>query len=116
MCLCYLHMFVCTVQCVCLWVPEPQRIRTHARVSERASVQVEQDQEGERKRAEKETEENTERGGFVQWQIVQEQVAIPQEKGGASFHLLIGDLNWLQIGFSLTEDSPACGVQLSPLM
>lgn len=58
---------------------------------------MEQDQEGERKRTEKETQE-TQREGFVQWQ---EQVAVPREKGGASFHLLIGDLNWLQIGFSL---------------
>ncbi len=51
----------------------------------------------------------------MQWHIVQEQVAILQEKGGASFSLLIGDLNWLQIGFGLTEDSPACGVRLSAL-
>lgn len=51
----------------------------------------------------------------MRWQIVQEQVAIPQEKGGASFHLLTGDLNWLQIGFSLTEASLALGVRLSPL-
>lgn len=46
----------------------------------------------------------------MQWQ---EQVAIPQEKGGAFFHLLKGGI---QTGFSVTEDSPARGgVRLSPL-
>lgn len=66
MCLCYLHMFVCvcvySTVCVCLWVPEPQWIRMHARVSERASVQVEQDQEGERESREGDRR-NTVRGG-----------------------------------------------------
>ncbi len=32
------------------------------------------------------------------------------------FHILIGELNWLQIGFCLTEDSPAYGDRLFPLM
>lgn len=90
--------------------------------SEQASVQVERFQEGERNRTEKETEETQREwerqrgGGFVQWQTVQEQVAILQEKGGASFNFLRGDLSLLQISFSLTEDSPACGVRLSPLL
>ena len=73
------------------------------RVSRRASVQTERDQEGERNRAEKETEETRrerergrEGGGLCAVPEEQKQVAIPQEKGGAFFHLLIGDLNWLQ--------------------
>ena len=53
-CVC-VYYSVCV--CVCLWVPEPQWIRMHASVSEQASVQVEQDQKGERKSTEKETEE-----------------------------------------------------------
>lgn len=71
---------------------------------------------GSGKRAEKETEETERERGLHAVAEEQEQVAVPQEKGGAFFHLLIGDLNWLQIGFSLTEDSPARGVRLSPLM
>ena len=76
------------------------------RVSRRVSVQTERDQEGERNRAEKETEETRgeiereregeREGGLCAVAEEQKQVAIPQEKGGASFHLLIGDLNWLQ--------------------
>lgn len=51
----------------------------------------------QRRRQKKHGEREREReGGLCAVAEEQKQVAIPQEKGGLSFHLLIGDLNWLQ--------------------
>ena len=114
---CYLHMFVC------LWVLEPPWIRMHARASEQASEctngagsgrRAKQSREGDRRNTGRDRERERERegereGGLCAVAEEQKQVAIPQEKGGASFHLLIGDLNWLQSDRGFPHSLVECG-------
>lgn len=81
------------------------------RVYKRSRIRKESERE-QRRREEKHSERQRDREGALCSGKAGEGASRDSPgKRRCVLYLLIGDSNWLQIGFSRTEDSPACGVR-----